>query len=38
VRDPAGNRIAFGMIMQAMEFHAVVKPCCSPFRASDPEE
>ena len=30
--DPDGTRAEF------MEFHAVVKPCCSPFTASDPDE
>ena len=30
--DPDGTRAEF------MEFHAVVKPCCSPFTASDPEK
>jgi len=30
--DPDGTRAEF------MEFHAVVKPCCSPFTASDPTE
>ena len=29
--DPDGTRAEF------MEFHAVTKPCCSPFTASDPE-
>jgi hypothetical protein len=29
--DPDGTRAEF------MEFHAVIKPCCSPFTASDPE-
>jgi len=30
--DPDGTRAEF------MEFHAVTKPCCSPFTASDPVE
>jgi catechol 2,3-dioxygenase-like lactoylglutathione lyase family enzyme len=30
--DPDGTRAEF------MEFHAVTKPCCSPFTASDPDE
>jgi catechol 2,3-dioxygenase-like lactoylglutathione lyase family enzyme len=30
--DPDGTRAEF------MEFHAVVKPCCSPFTAPDPDE
>ena len=30
--DPDGTRAEF------MEFHAVTKPCCSPFTASDPEK
>ncbi len=30
--DPDGTRTEF------MEFHAVIKPCCSPFTASDPEK
>jgi hypothetical protein len=30
--DPDGTRAEF------MEFHAVIKPCCSPFTASDPEK
>jgi len=30
--DPDGTRAEF------MEFHAVTKPCCSPFTAPDPEE
>lgn len=29
--DPDGTRAEF------MEFHAVIKPCCSPFTAPDPE-
>jgi catechol 2,3-dioxygenase-like lactoylglutathione lyase family enzyme len=29
--DPDGTRAEF------MEFHAVIKPCCSPFTAADPE-
>ena len=29
--DPDGTRAEF------MEFHAAIKPCCSPFTASDPE-
>ena len=30
--DPDGTRAEF------MEFHAVTKPCCSPFTATDPEK
>jgi catechol 2,3-dioxygenase-like lactoylglutathione lyase family enzyme len=30
--DPDGTRAEF------MEFHAVIKPCCSPFTATDPEK
>jgi catechol 2,3-dioxygenase-like lactoylglutathione lyase family enzyme len=30
--DPDGTRAEF------MEFHAVIKPCCTPFTASDPDE
>jgi catechol 2,3-dioxygenase-like lactoylglutathione lyase family enzyme len=30
--DPDGTRAEF------MEFHAVIKPCCSPFTAQDPDE
>jgi catechol 2,3-dioxygenase-like lactoylglutathione lyase family enzyme len=30
--DPDGTRAEF------MEFHAVTKPCCSPFTAADPDE
>lgn len=30
--DPDGTRAEF------MEFHAVVKPCCTPFTAPDPDE
>jgi catechol 2,3-dioxygenase-like lactoylglutathione lyase family enzyme len=30
--DPDGTRAEF------MEYHAVIKPCCSPFTASDPNE
>ncbi len=30
--DPDGTRAEF------MEFHAVVKPCCTPFTAQDPDE
>ena len=29
--DPDGTRA------EVMEFHAIGKPCCSPFTASDPE-
>jgi catechol 2,3-dioxygenase-like lactoylglutathione lyase family enzyme len=30
--DPDGTRAEF------MEFHAVIKPCCTPFTASDPDD
>jgi len=30
--DPDGTRAEF------MEFHAVIKPCCTPFTATDPDE
>jgi catechol 2,3-dioxygenase-like lactoylglutathione lyase family enzyme len=32
MHDPDGTRAEF------MEFHAVIKPCCSPFTAPDPDE